>query len=55
LWGFLKDSVCWNNQHATEELKGEVTAAVKSITEETLAVIMGNCNRLQQMLLDAQD
>jgi hypothetical protein len=35
LWGFLKDSVNRNNPHMVEELKGEIMAAVESITKET--------------------
>jgi hypothetical protein len=33
LWGFLKDNVNRNIPHAVEELKGEITSAVDSITE----------------------
>jgi hypothetical protein len=34
LWGFLKDSAYRNNPHTVEELKGEITSAVDSITDD---------------------
>jgi hypothetical protein len=43
-----------NNPHTTEELQGEVTAAVERITEETLTAVMKNFSRRQEMVLDAQ-
>jgi hypothetical protein len=42
LWGFLKDNIWRNNPHLVEEWKGEIMAAVESITEETLAAVMEN-------------
>jgi hypothetical protein len=42
LWEFLKDNVYRNNPHTAEKVKGEITAAVESITEEKLAAVMEN-------------
>jgi hypothetical protein len=38
------DSIWRNNSHLVEGWKGEITAAVESITEETLAAFMENFN-----------
>jgi hypothetical protein len=51
--GFLKDNVYRNNPHAVDELKGKITAAVKGITEETLAAVMEKFIRHKQMVKDA--
>jgi hypothetical protein len=37
LWRFLTESVYRNNPHTAEEVKGEITAPVENIIEETLA------------------
>jgi hypothetical protein len=51
---WLKDNIYRNNPQKIEELKGGITAAVESIVEETLAAIMENFNRRQEMVLNAQ-
>jgi hypothetical protein len=40
LWGFLKDAVYKNNLHTIKELQQEISAAVISISEETLAAFV---------------
>jgi tRNA A58 N-methylase Trm61 len=53
LWGFLKDTVYKNNPHTIEEIKEESSAAVISVSEETLAAVVRNFRRRLQMVLDA--
>lgn len=40
LYGFMKDTLYKNTLHKTEELKKENSAAVISISEETLAAVV---------------
>jgi hypothetical protein len=42
------------NLHTVEDLKGEITASVDNITEETLTVVKEIFSRYKQMVLDAQ-
>jgi hypothetical protein len=50
LWGFLKDTVSKNNPHAIEELQYEMSVAVISVSEETLAAVVRHFRRRQSVL-----
>jgi hypothetical protein len=36
LWGLLKDRVYGNKPHMLQDLKGNISAEIRNITEETL-------------------
>jgi hypothetical protein len=40
LWDFLKETVYKNHLHTIKELKQEISAAVISISEENLALVV---------------
>jgi hypothetical protein len=42
-----------NNPHTIEELRQEISAAVISVSEETLATVVRNFRRRLRMVLDA--
>jgi hypothetical protein len=53
LWGFLKDTAQESNPHTIQEFKYEISSALVTFGEETLAAVVRHFGFRLQMVVDA--